>query len=284
MNSYGIICCDAGAANQLMAYLKDQPPAQMLGFFSGPAAKICDVFLPDMALATTLEDVIDASDIVITGTGWSSELEHEARILASKKGKLSIAVIDHWVNYKQRFERDGIEQYPDVIWVFDEMAYRLASCLFDDIEIELKNPSYQNHVIGKVSQLPSEPNSFLYFCEPIRQQAINGVTMEERQLDAFLKKLSLDKTFAHYRVYLRLHPSEPAHKYDHILANYQNLTIRKDDLTLEKSLCRSGAVVGCSTYALYLAHHANRKTYSSKIESGHDSGFSIDEIIPMDTL
>ncbi len=45
---------------------------------------------------------MDKAASIITGTGWASDLEHSARLLAASHGKPTIAVIDHWVNYEAK--------------------------------------------------------------------------------------------------------------------------------------------------------------------------------------
>ena len=64
----------------------------------------------------------DTSSVVITGTGWSSDLEHQARKLAFSRNIPSVAVLDHWVNYRERFKRNGTSQLPGELWVSDAEA------------------------------------------------------------------------------------------------------------------------------------------------------------------
>ena len=49
-----------------------------------------------------------------------------ARDLAKQKGISTIGVIDHWVNYKERFVLNGVELLSDEIWVTDDEALILA--------------------------------------------------------------------------------------------------------------------------------------------------------------
>ena len=67
---------------------------------------------------------------MLTGTSWSSSLEHKARKLASYKDTYSIAVIDHWVNYKKRFEFNNEYILPNEIWVTDLVSFHLAKNIF----------------------------------------------------------------------------------------------------------------------------------------------------------
>ena len=64
-----------------------------------------------------LESAIDGATVLISGTGWQSDLEHISRKLAYGKGIPSVGVLDHWVNYLPRFERRAEVVLPDQLWV-----------------------------------------------------------------------------------------------------------------------------------------------------------------------
>ena len=69
-------------------------------------------------------------NILLTGTSWSSTLEHKARKLASNKKIYSIAVIDHWVNYKKRFQFNNEYVLPNEIWLTDLVSFHIAKDIF----------------------------------------------------------------------------------------------------------------------------------------------------------
>ena len=73
--------------------------------------------------------------MLISGTGWQSDLEHRARLLAHQLGIPSIAVLDHWSNYCERFRREGVEVLPDALWVADEEAAALATAAFPNVPV-----------------------------------------------------------------------------------------------------------------------------------------------------
>ena len=110
--------------------------------------------LAHLKLHTELPSALDGCQSVLTGTGWASNLEHDARKLATKFQIPSIAVIDHWVNYKQRFEREGSIVLPNEIWVSDPYAYEIANNLFAGISVvELPN-TYLNNLVKAIPPLP----------------------------------------------------------------------------------------------------------------------------------
>ena len=284
MNNYGLIFCDAGATNQAMAHLRAQGIKNINGFFLGPAATIYKEYFPYAQIMSGIEEVIKSSDFLITGTSWSTDIEHKARISAAKTNVVSIAIIDHWVNYTSRFEFNGVTQMPDQIWVHDSMAYDRAKISFNNTPIKLKNPDYKNLILQNVSKVPERPNSFLYLCEPMRRSMNDGTTLEEHQLFTFLQKLSVNKTYVDPEVFIRLHPSEHVNKYDGIIREYSDLDINIDCRNLSGSLSRSAMVVGCSSYALYLAYCANRKVISSKVGQLDNHVFNLEDIFFIEEL
>ena len=139
-----LVCHDAGAVNLIFTWLADWSKSDLLNQFEfklllqGPAEKIWQlnpVPLPQMQWHTELTNALADSQTVLTGTGWASSLEHDARRLASVAQIPSIAVIDHWVNYTQRVEREGVVILPEEIWVSDPYAAEIAKELFKGIAV-----------------------------------------------------------------------------------------------------------------------------------------------------
>jgi hypothetical protein len=118
------VCHDAGAANVVIATLLETGRSDWRAYMQGPAAKIWKAAFPKLALCDSLEQVMEGSELLITGTGWASDIEHEARRNARSLGVKSIAVIDHWVNYAERFVRNNEQILPDEFWVTD-MLWKL---------------------------------------------------------------------------------------------------------------------------------------------------------------
>ena len=165
---HGIVCHDAGAANMLLSYISEQENIELCGYFEGPAKRIQNEYLPHIRCMDNLNEVIQTSEVIITGTGWQSNLEFEARQLAASLKKYSIAVVDHWTNYQQRFCRDGKTILPNEIWVFDKPALERAEKLFPSVKLNLMHPSYEKRILAKVGMFRPVANRLLYLCEPIR--------------------------------------------------------------------------------------------------------------------
>jgi hypothetical protein len=209
--------------------------------------------------------------MLISGSGWSSDLEHNARVLARERGIPSVAVLDHWVNYRVRFERGGEEVLPDQLWVADAEAQALAQDVFPELPV-LQLP---NHWLSELSRAvastrlhpPQQPaQRLLYLLEPIRVPWPDGRLAEEPgelqglrywldQLPSLAEQGWIAPSEQLEALALRPHPSEPAGKYDALIAEVGGRwPIRLDPSpSLAISLAWADITFGCETQALVAA-------------------------------
>ena len=139
----------------------------------GPAVKIFNKFFKNFKNLPLKKAIKDCNSL-ISGTGWETCLEHNARIEAKIKSIKSIAVIDHWVNYKERFKFNNKSCFPNEIWVTDRHAFEIASNIFKNIKIKLLENIYLKNEVEKIKsyrrqfKLNDEDNiNILYVLEPI---------------------------------------------------------------------------------------------------------------------
>lgn len=215
-----------------------------------------------------LEDVVARSGAVITGTGWASSLEHDARQLARRAGVRSIAVVDHWTDYRGRFSRQGVEVLPDEIWVSDPHAYELARSTFPEVNVvELPNAYLAREVEairGLEPPRSDRTGHVLYVLEPIRDDwgplPSPGEFVALDYLVANLDLLGSSPT----AICLRPHPSDPPGKYDAWVAAHPHLGLVLDSTSsLEHAIAWSETVAGCQTYAMVVALAAGRRVVCS---------------------
>ena len=267
--SVAVCANDAGAASHLAAWLAPHQQ-QLRPCLEGPARSLFTARFGRLA-QHNLESSLEGACLLIAGSGWSSDLEHNARALARLRGIPSVAVLDHWVNYRDRFVRGGEEVLPDQLWVADADALALAQATFP----ELPTLQLPNHWLAELTltvastrtKPPQQPaRRLLYLLEPIRvpwqggrwaeepgelqglrywleqlpQLAEQGWTAPPKQLEALA---------------LRPHPSEPASKYDALLAEAGRCwPIRLDPSpSLNEALVWADAAFGCETQALVAA-------------------------------
>ena len=94
----------------------------------------------------------------MTGTSWQSDLEIEAIKLANLQGKRSVSFLDHWVNYQQRFMRDGKVYFPDEIWVGDDSALKIAKEKLPGFNVKLKSNPYFEDLKLQIDELKTSKN------------------------------------------------------------------------------------------------------------------------------
>lgn len=260
-----VVCHDAGAANLIISWLVAMPwlHAALRPVMQGPAVPLWRQAFPSLPSIEDLQVALAGSCSVLSGTGWSSKLEHEARRLAAEAGLYSIAVIDHWVNYPERFIRDGRCILPDQIWVSDAHAARIARDHFAGIPITQLPNLYLDGLSQQVCALSSHAaGDVLYLCEPARSDWGRGVPGEFQALDFFAGHAALAGIPDSVRVRLRLHPSEPEGKYDAWIAAHGPVFTLDKSASLAEAMRGARWVAGCESFAMNVALQAGRDVIS----------------------
>lgn len=252
----GVAVHDAGAANMIAAWLEAAaiPPDRVVA--AGPALAIFEARFGTQVAASDDPETLAKMGSVLSGTGWASDLEHCARLVADECGIHSVAVIDHWVNYAMRFERGDIVQLPDTIWVGDPAAEKIARTTFPDLRIERHANLYFLEQARAAGPVPSD-GDVLFLLEPAHHGWGRAEAGEFQALDFFMARRELAGIEAGASVRLRPHPSDPPGKYDTWLA-------RHPGATLDASRDMAGAlrtarwVAGMNSAGLVVAIEAGR--------------------------
>lgn len=270
---------DAGASNHIIYWINNLGKDNRLKILNsfkyhslqacvaGPAEVLWNQFLPDVEYhnrVTLTQDV----DLLISGTGWQSTLEHDARRLARQLGIKSIAVLDHWTNYRERFMRYEHEEIlPDELWVTDPYAFELAKQNFPSIPVSQLPNLYLESLVEEIQQKSrnhskASDGKILYALEPIRQtwQQETATPGEFQALDFFFKYLDHLNYKATPEVRLRPHPSDTPGKYHDWIFNHQHAKVSLDPYEhLADSIAWADTVAGCNTYALVIALASDRR-------------------------
>jgi hypothetical protein len=283
--SVAVCAHDAGAASHMAAWLAPLQP-QLRLCLAGPAVQ---VFKSRLGMAPssrhTLEEALDGALVLISGTGWASDLEHQARLLAHQRGIPCVAVLDHWVNYNERFWRDGEEQLPDALWVPDAEAAALAEAAFPSLPVLQLSNHWLEGLCSDVQAIRSNGGSqprrparrLLYLLEPIRVPwsqgpgcapeagEFQGVRYWLKQLPQLVKQGWVAPQHELEALTLRPHPSEPVGKYDALIAETAaGWPIQLDRASgLAESLAWADAAFGCETQALVAAMACHLTAFST---------------------
>ena len=266
-----VVVHDAGAAHHICSWLQTGylDASRVNLFAAGPASKVFNQ-INLKSRSSSLEQVLNVASLLISGTGWASSLEHDARVLAREKKVKSIAVIDHWTNYKERFFRDGKEVLPDEIWVTDEYALKLIKQVLPSIKASTHRNDYIDLQLQEIKKFSNnkQKKSFsnvLFVMEPIKRSWDDSDTQGEFQaFEYFVKNMSLLGIREDAEIVIKPHPSEQEGKYDFCLTRYNNLSLKiNSSLSLAHLISWADIVVGCQTYAMVVAIEAGKKVISS---------------------
>lgn len=261
-----VICHDAGGANIILEAMRAYPGHPFFAVMEGPAAHLWEQEPVLGVPLTSLEDAITHAKYLISGTGWGSDLEHQARAMARAKGIPDAAVLDHWVNYAARFERAGQTILPEEIWVTDSYALAEAHRIFPAHTIRKVPNLYLQRMRAQIkSPLQEMPYRILYVLEPLRYSwpslKQNG---EFEALEYFVRNLDAAGIPSDSTLRLRTHPSDPVGKYDEWLGLHPELNVQLDtEPSLSTAISWANCVAGCETMALVIALESGRKVIST---------------------
>lgn len=269
-----IVSHDAGGAWELASWVKHMlDPGQCDFLLDGPAAGIYPQVLGPINCVSPGVDVSRYPQ-VLTSTSGVADWERQV-IQRCRNNNVAVnTLLDHWVNYRQRFVLKGKLVYPDTLWVLDDYAERLVTTMTDVPPVERVESFYlrdQVNLIRQQTTLEQRSNlvtAILYLSEP----AGNSGYSEFEALQAFIKYLAdlpIIKPEG-YRIRLRLHPAEQVGKYDAVLAaslaaleNSRLVVEVSSGTSLAEDCAWSDWVVGCQTRALVVALSAGKPAYSS---------------------
>lgn len=267
-----VVAHDAGGAEILSSYIRRLGPTEWSRFLfvlQGPASRIFMSKLGPVA-QMPLDEAVRLSSSVLCGSGWQSELELEAIAVARGQHKKSTVFLDHWVNYRERFMREGRTVLPDEIWVGDALALERVRMVLPEVRVSLvENPYFLDVHDALSGRSPGVPRadglSALFVCEPIREHALRqfgkerhwGYT-EEEALRYFLDNLSVLQQPVD-RIVVRPHPAEPRDKYTALMREYGLPLQLSDGCDLIEDVAASHWVVGCNSMAMVIGLLAERK-------------------------
>ncbi len=293
MANVAIVSHDAGGAEILSSWLR-RAHCQASVVAAGPAESIFRRKCPQ-AEFLSLDEALPKSAWVLCGTGWQSNFERHAIARGRSLGKKTVAFLDHWVNYRERFDEGGRSALPDEIWVGDSDAERIARALFDQTPVLLQPNPYVEDLLAEIAGIQAgksraRASRVLYVCEPVADHALAqhgnerhwGYT-EQDALRFFLNNLasiipSVDD------ITIRPHPSEQVDKYQ--WANDLSplpVEFGGKKTLLEETLA-SDIVVGCESMAMVVGLLAGKRVISAIPPGGRPCQLPQDDIEHMQQL
>lgn len=267
-----VVCHDAGGAEIVSSLLRRQNIKCKYALF-GPALPIFQRKIENITNQTIAAAICDA-DLLICGTSKPTTYELDAIALAHFRGIKSIAILDHWINYRERFLLENQLIIPDEIWVVDEVAEQLASEKLPEFKINLIENPYKEDILEELISAKQQclNNSFgkngktvLYVTEPTSEHAKRkygdyrywGYT-EKEAVKYFFENIKLIASGIS-KVIIRPHPSEVESKYLFALNNLNFEVIINKESELVAQIAEADIIAGCNSMAMIVGTWAKKR-------------------------
>ncbi len=203
-------------------------------------------------------------DIFIAGTSAGDSLDK--KIMMTLGDIPSLYVLDFWLNYWQRFSTTDKKDFvylPSKICIMDDIAKEemIAEGFPAERLVITGNPHF-DHFADNIMSENEDENRILFISQPLSSVAsLPGFSQILYDEYATLKDVVsvLETLPKQYYLSLRLHPKEPADKYEEFLGPRVR---RATEPTLEEALSGSGLIVGISSPVLMQAVAAGKRVLS----------------------
>lgn len=266
-NYIGIVAHDAGGANILTSYCRRKPDNYRY-LLQGPAKAIFE-----KTLSIESEDnfgrFVSECHSFICGTSGKSDLERSIFAQARILNKETTAILDHWINYRERFLLNGKLVLPNNLITVDRHAYQIAKETFPECKIEEINNPYLEEFYNHYKELTLQKGSsykseILYISEGFSEHKEEGKNGSSKDLKYFKEFLHAKQRLFESSLILRirLHPSENLAKLDQYREIYSDILQSDSSMDLAIDLSRANCVVGVSSMALVLAASCGIPTFS----------------------
>ena len=296
-----VYALDAGGSNILLSFVLENIQRYQFRFILSERAKIIfkrvlpEVVSEEIEIIDRLEP---ATTAIVFGTGEFRASYAEHIQYAKKMGILSIAWLDHWEHYSERFgdRNHWLNNLPDAIWVCDIYAYSV--CLNEGFPKEkvsvVGNPFHRrinNSIVGRLGLIKDqdEKKSLLYICEPVIETAqllfndpLHWGFTEFTQMQSFIDSLPFHESKI-AKIRIRLHPNEEKcfDKYDVYIKSYTGPIVIDYSCSSELAddLLWADIVVGAESAGLVAALECGKKVVSCMPEFGKKCSLPHTEII-----
>ena len=264
-----IFAHDIGAANHIFSWIdnKDLTPREVYFCLAGPAKQAFLKLGTDFPLSS-FSEAFEKGTVILTGTGWGSNLEFDALKRAKDEGIETISVVDNWISFKSdknRFIRKNLEVLPNQIWTISEEIKKEICGSYENISVVVKENSYlKNQVLSIDVEKIQSYLKILFLMEPRGKRYENPEVLGEfKAFDYFLSNIDLLTLNQEYQIIIKPHPSDEKGKYSSLLKK-ENFNIQVDENSeLSDLITWANIVVGMESYAMRIALESGRRVYSS---------------------
>ncbi len=303
-----VVAHDAGGANVLAALARKYRDAFEWCFaVGGPAlaimqqSKFAAIHRLDPGSVEDIIAILEAlpQDLVLTGSGWASDLERLGIRAARQQGLRVLTYLDHWVNYRERFAAGAgwRAALPDAVLVGDGFARDRA--LQDGFPgerlIAVENPYltdfFKRSACAALPIGSERTRRLLFLSEPVGAAPFAtrgpGDGVELLVVRALTECLRRESARA-WALSIRLHPSDSRDKYAALIASLgcADLQARIEaheapSRPLDDDCMLADRVLGVSSMALLVAAALGRPTFSYQADGAERFALPQRGIIPV---
>ena len=271
-----LVANDAGGAEQLK-WLINSVHSYPATFLQGPAVEIFEKSSLDYQKLEAKEQ-LSSFDLVLAGSGWMTNFENSVIDFCAQKKIPCIVMLDHWVNYKARFQTLTIGTLR-LLAVNNSKALSLANKIFDNSTIWML-PDFQIMQYKKMLNEFLSEEKILVILEPESKFQNSNEIKKEMFFDLIEKSLVLNISRGLSGLIVRLHPSQNLQDNEiiELKEHFKGINFStSNELIDDLNIC--SLVVGFSSYALYIAAMCGKETksyFKSSIEHWTNSIPEID--------
>lgn len=242
---------DAGGANQLIHLLQKRPNTDFL--LQGPAAVIGRNF-EAITHVNPHDLLITDYDCLVISSNSEVRLSDSLLKLAKAQGIPVVGILDHWVNYRSRWEIN-----PDRVIATDFHAYFIGLLVFG-WRIRFQKSVYLKATLESINEDLVISGSLLVLLQAknLEYNHYSGQCICPQIHDLVYR-------FDPLQISLREHHMTNALEcVKKIREDFPNILVDRSepDSRLELDLSKAAIVVGYDTYALYLSKRANKRTFT----------------------
>lgn len=280
-----VVAHDAGGADIIGAYVqKYRHRYRFACYVAGPAVRVfrrrkipARAIVYDRAAVRDIVREHRDAQLVLTGTGWMTDMELQCIRESKRLGLNVVSYIDTWNYYRERFgyPRSSWEKnLPDEIWVGDASAGSIARRAFAGRGVRIRlvpNEVFREAgaTYRRAARLQKTNTRYILFVsEPFGAsarfmgEARGGTALEYATLTALLAYFARVKLTK--KILIRLHPAEPARKYDALTNTFS----RQLDISVSREpdmyndLARASTVIGMTSVLLVIAALCKKRVVS----------------------
>lgn len=213
-------------------------------------------------------------DLIITGTAHYSDMERNTWLAAKKYNVKSLAAIDAWVNFKERFIKTDSNQFvePDILCVIDSDCESNIKKLGVNSKIYITGHPHLEYRINKLkekckSTVVTDKKKICFFSNPVKNNSQTNVSSDKQFTGQFDIACLLINSFPNdnnIELFLKPHPREDIKTWEIWLkeSEFMGRNITISNQSTEELLIKCDAIIGITSMVLIEAALLGKATMS----------------------